>query len=65
MPNRKTTPSSNPDPHERRTDRAQPGDVLGVERDGKTTHLGDDAEDEEEALEDAEEELRDEEDDDD
>ena len=63
MPNRKTDPS--PNPREGRGDRAQPGDVLGVETDGKTTHLGDDADDEEKALEDAEEEIRDEDDDDD
>jgi hypothetical protein len=38
--------------------------VLGVERDGKRTHLGDDAEDENEELEDAEEEALEEKDDD-
>ena len=61
MPNRKPTSTSNPNPRETRNDRAQPGDVLGVETDGKRTHLGDDAEDENEELEDAEEEVRDEE----
>ena len=54
MPNRKT----NPNLREGRGDRAQPGDVLGVETDGKRTHLGDDAEDENEELEDAEEAAR-------
>jgi hypothetical protein len=39
--------------------------MLGIETDGKTTHLGDDAEDENEALEDAEEEVREQNDDDD
>ena len=34
-------------------DRAQPGDVLGVERDGERTHLGETAEDEDERREDA------------
>jgi hypothetical protein len=57
MPNRRSNPSSNPNPRTSRSDRAQPGDVLGVETDGKRTHLGDDAEDENEELEDAEEEI--------
>ena len=57
MPNRKTSPSSNPNTQDGRGDRAQPGDVLGLETDGKRTHLGDDAEDETEELEDAEEEI--------
>jgi peptide subunit release factor RF-3 len=38
-------------------ERAQPGDVLGIERDGETTQLGDTAEDENERLRDAEEEA--------
>jgi hypothetical protein len=59
MPNRKMNPTSEPTPRETPRDRAQPGDVLGVERDGKRTNLGDDAEDEEEALEDAEDEVSD------
>ena len=42
-------------PQSRREDRAQPGDVLGIEEAGKVTELGDDAEDEEERLEDAKE----------
>ena len=63
MPNRKTSPNSNP--QERRGDRARPGDVLGVETDGKRTQLGDDAEDENEELEDAEEEISEERDDED
>jgi len=43
-----------PDPID---ERAQPGDVLGIEEDGATTHLGEDAEDENERLQDAEEEA--------
>lgn len=35
-------------------DRAQPGDVLGIERDGERTHIGETAEDEDERREDAE-----------
>lgn len=45
-----------PDPER---ERAQPGDVLGIERGGETTSLGDDEEDEDERrreAEDAEEE---------
>lgn len=34
-------------------DRAQPGDVLGIERDGERTHLGETAEDEDKRREDA------------
>jgi hypothetical protein len=56
-----------PTPNRRRTrplsspvdDRAQPGDVLGLERDGETTALGDTREDEDERREDAEEDARD------
>lgn len=62
MPNRKTSPSPHPDPHD---GRAQPGDVLGVETEGKRTNLGDDAEDENEELEETEEEIREEDEDDD
>ena len=57
MPNRKLNPTSDPSPRQTPSDRAQPGDVLGVETEGKRTHLGDDAEDENEELEDAEEEI--------
>lgn len=39
-------------------DRAQPGDVLGVERDGERTHLGETREDEDKRREDAEETVR-------
>lgn len=46
-------------PPSRRKDRAQPGDVLGIEEDGKVTELGDDAEDEHDRLEDAEEDAED------
>lgn len=35
-------------------DRAQPGDVLGIEHEGETTELGDTREDEDERREDAE-----------
>ena len=49
---------SRPDPD---LERAQPGDVLGIERDGETTHLGETEEDEdrrrEAALEDAADEA--------
>lgn len=45
-----------PDPNE---ERAQPGDVLGVETGGETTHLGDTAEDENERLREAEEDVQD------
>ena len=57
MANRKLNPTSDPSPRQSPRDRAQPGDVLGVETDGKRTHLGDDAEDENEELEEAEEEA--------
>ena len=43
-----------PDPID---ERAQPGDVLGIEEDGATTHLGDDAEDEDERLQEAEDDA--------
>lgn len=65
MPNRKIDPTSNPTMSRGRSDRAQPGDVLGVETEGKRTSLGDDAEDENEELEEAEEELREQEEEDD
>lgn len=65
MANRNMNSNSDPDPRDSRSDRAQPGDVLGIENDGKRTNLGDDAEDENEELADAEEELRDNMDDDD
>jgi hypothetical protein len=38
-------------------ERAQPGDVLGIEEDGATTHLGEDAEDEDDRLNEAEEDA--------
>ena len=41
-------------------DRAQPGDVIGIERDGERTHLGEDREDEDARREDAEDDLEDE-----
>lgn len=48
------------DPADRPADeRAQPGDVLGIERDGETTELGDTAEDEDERLDDAERAVHD------
>ena len=48
--------TSNPLP-EPIDERAQPGDVLGIEHDGETTQLGDTAEDEDERLRDAQEEA--------
>ncbi len=39
--------------------RAQPGDVLGVDRDGEQTHVGEVREDEDERREDAEKAARD------
>lgn len=48
--------TSNPMP-EPIDERAQPGDVLGIERDGETTQLGDTAEDENERLREAEEDV--------
>jgi hypothetical protein len=53
MPN-PNYPDVLPDPAD---DRAQPGDVLGVERDGERTHLGETREDEDERREDAEEAI--------
>lgn len=50
----RSVPASGP------TDRAQPGDVLGIERDGERTHLGEDREDEDARREDAEEVIEDE-----
>ena len=47
------TESNWPDPDK---DRAQPGDVLGIERGGETTALGDTEEDEDQARRDALEE---------
>ena len=38
-------------------ERAQPGDVLGIEEEGETTHLGETAEDEEDRLNEAEEDA--------
>ena len=50
-----TNPNSNwPDPDR---DRAQPGDVLGIERGGETTSLGDTEEDEDRRRRDAEKEA--------
>lgn len=52
-------PKTPPDPvPDNADDRAQPGDVLGIERDGETTELGDTREDEDERREDAEEAAR-------
>ena len=48
-------PKSNwPDPER---ERAQPGDVLGIERGGETTSLGDDEDDEDTRRRDAEKEA--------
>ena len=49
-------PDFTPGPAE---DRAQPGDVLGVESDGETTHLGETREDEDERREAAEKAVND------
>jgi hypothetical protein len=50
-----TTPNSNwPDPDR---ERAQPGDVLGIERGGETTSLGDTEEDEDRRRREAEKEA--------
>lgn len=38
--------------------RAQPGDVLGIERDGETTELGDSPDDEDRRRRDAEDRIR-------
>ncbi len=38
--------------------RAQPGDVIGFDRDGERTHLGETREDEDERREDAEQTVR-------
>ena len=46
--------SSWPDPDK---ERAQPGDILGIERGGETTTLGDTEEDEDERRRDAEKEA--------
>jgi hypothetical protein len=53
-----TTQRSQPGPIQPEDDRAQPGDVLGIETDGEQTHLGDTREDEDERREDAEEDAR-------
>lgn len=39
--------------------RAQPGDVLGIERDGERTHVGETREDEDKRRDDAEEAVED------
>jgi hypothetical protein len=44
-----------PDPDR---ERAQPGDVLGIERGGETTSLGESAEDEDQRRKDAEDENK-------
>ncbi len=50
-----TDPNSNwPDPDR---ERAQPGDVLGIERGGETTSLGDTEEEEDRRRQDAEKEA--------
>jgi hypothetical protein len=50
-----TNPNSNwPDPDR---ERAQPGDILGIERGGETTSLGDTEEDEDRRRRDAEKEA--------
>ena len=50
-----TDPNANwPDPHK---DRAQPGDVLGIERSGETTALGDTEDEEDRRRREAEDEA--------
>lgn len=56
VPSATTTAPGYPDP---RSERAQPGDVLGIERGGETTRLGDTSEDEDKRRERAEDALRD------
>jgi hypothetical protein len=51
-----SSPGTWPDP---RAERAQPGDVLGIERGGETTKLGETAEDEDKRREEAERAARD------
>ena len=53
-----TAPSRRETIHHPAEDRAQPGDVLGIESDGETTELGDTREDEDERRRDAEEAAR-------
>jgi hypothetical protein len=65
-PDRMRDPRTDDQFEERRTDRwpnpdferAQPGDVVGVERGGETTELGETAEDEDERRRDAEKQVR-------
>lgn len=54
----KTTTPRHDSIHHPAIDRAQPGDVLGIETDGETTELGDTDEDEEERRRDADEAAR-------
>jgi hypothetical protein len=42
---------------DKKHDRAQPGDVVGIERDGKRTHLGETRKDENERVREAREEA--------
>jgi hypothetical protein len=55
-----SNPTSPMDARESEEGRAQPGDVLGVERDGERTHLGETREDEDERRENAGDAVRDE-----
>lgn len=54
----KTTPPRRDTIQHPASDRAQPGDVLGIETDGETTELGDTREDEDERRRDAEDAAR-------
>jgi peptide subunit release factor RF-3 len=56
----KVTPDPRMAPATRRphSERAQPGDVIGIESDGETTELGDTAEDEDERRREAEDDAR-------
>lgn len=53
-----TTPRPTPPVAHPADDRAQPGDVIGIERDGETTELGDTRDDEDERRREAEEAAR-------
>jgi hypothetical protein len=59
FPERDLAPAVNEAPLDRSTDRAEPGDVLGIEHGGETTRLGDTAQDEVKRLRREEERLGD------
>lgn len=53
-----TPPQTTSVGHPAAGDRAQPGEVIGIDRDGETTELGDTREDEDERRREAEEAAR-------